>query len=159
MNPGDKKRILRGEVFYGGRWVPIEQKLAAALQHRKKIEDGYVFYQGEWITIDEKIARVAPPKVPAEKRPETIVVNINDNRTFYNVDKRTVFNQEHRHVHLDRESLEEYVQQKLPKDTTGDTAAIESDKKSVKALPDRKQKKLLTNEGKETKSLPPPKKS
>ena len=89
MNSSDKRRILRGEVFHQGRWMSIDKKCDLEKDRQKKIIAGYVFYQGEWMSIDEKIARVVPPVPKEEKKAETIVINQYDNRTIYNVDKRT----------------------------------------------------------------------
>ena len=139
MNTEEKRRIIRGEVFVEGRWVPIDKKYAIEQQRRKKIEAGYVFYQGQWMTIDEKLNRVVPPKPPEEKRPATVVINQYDNRTFYNVDNRTLHQHEHRHVHIDKEGLDEYVRNRLPGEVPGSIPSIDADKKKREALPGKKE--------------------
>jgi hypothetical protein len=101
VRPEDKGRVVRGEVFFEGRWVPMEQKLEHERARRKKIEAGYVLYQGEWITIDEKLARVTPPAAGQAAAPVNIVINKNDNRTLNYVDNKTVHTHDHRHVHVD----------------------------------------------------------
>ena len=115
MNRSDRNRVLRGEVLLGGRWTSIDKKIEAEQQRRRKIEKGYVFHRGEWITIDEKIARVAPSVLKEEKETSTIVINNYDNRTVYNIDKRTTHHHEHRHLHIDQDEFERKLQEKLPK--------------------------------------------
>ena len=91
------------------------------------------------MTIDEKLNRVVPPKPPEEKRPATVVINQYDNRTFYNVDNRTLHQHEHRHVHIDKEGLEEYVRNRLPGEVPGSIPSIDADKKKHDALPGKKE--------------------
>ena len=143
MNAEEKRRIIRGEVFCEGRWVPIDKKYEIEQQRRKKIEAGYVFYQGEWISIDEKCARVLPPKPKEEKKSETIVINQYDNRTVYNVDKRTTHHHEHRHVNIDKDGLEEYIRNRLPEGNSEMVELIDEEKNNVSALPGKKKKNAI----------------
>ncbi|MBN1579028.1 MAG: hypothetical protein JW913_20870 [Chitinispirillaceae bacterium] len=148
MNAEDKRRVIRGEVFCEGRWVHIDRKFDIERQRRKKIEAGYVYHHGEWITIDEKLSRVVPPKPPEEKRAETIIINQYDNRTIHH--------HEHRHVHIDREGLEEYSRHRLTDNTTGDTPLIEADRNKVEALPGKKESDAVVDGRKIKGLLKPP---
>lgn len=156
MNTHEKHRIIRGDVFVDGRWVPIHKKLEIDRQRRKKIEEGYVFYRGEWMTIKEKLLRVLPPKASEEKRPSSIVINNYDNRSYSTIDQRTVHHHEHRHVHVDGELLGEYVNGHLPQEASPAVHSIDSDKRKRKALSGSKKKKMIDNEGKSRKLLMPP---
>ena len=155
MNTEDRHRIIRGQVFCDGRWVPIENKASLERQRRKKIEAGYVFFQGEWIPIDEKLARTAPSKLPGEHKPQSIVVNINDNRTTYNVDNRTVHEHEHRHVHIDKRNLEAYLGQTLP-DAGASGRSIDGKVKKTPEVPAPKSRAELADERKIKGLLNPP---
>lgn len=99
----DKKRIIQGEVFYQNQWMSAEKKEALEKKRKKKIEEGYVFHHGEWITIAEKLARIAPAGAQ-----QNIIVNQTFNQQTY--DQRTVH--EHKHVHLDAETLGAYTRQR-----------------------------------------------
>ena len=156
MNAEDKRRVIHGEVFFEGCWVPIETKHAAAQQRRKKIEDGYVFYRGEWITIDEKLSRVAPPKPPDEQRTGTVIVNQYDNRTVYNIDNRTVHSHEHRHVHVDGKELEKLSRNRQAGAKPDGISAIRSDREPGKALPDKEKTQSIEDRGKISGLLPSP---
>ena len=104
MNKEYKIRVVHGQVYYQNRWMPIEKKVELEAKDRKKIEEGFVRFQGEWITIEEKLARVSPPK-PQE--PQQIHINQTYDQRTINVDKRVTH--EHKHVHLDKETLAEYA--------------------------------------------------
>lgn len=147
MNQSDKWKVLRGEVFFEGRWVPIERKIDAENRRRKKIEAGYVFYHGEWITIEEKYARVVPGK-PSAKQPETIVVNINDNRTFYTIDNRTLHEHQHRHLSLDKETLDNYMSGPIADTGDGTAQLPDGNQDGAAALPDPKKHRLIKNKRK-----------
>jgi hypothetical protein len=148
MNRTDKINILRGEVFHEGRWVPIDRKVEAEIQRRKKIEAGYVLYHGEWITIDEKLGRVTPQKTPEKKHPDTVVVNINDNRTVYNVDNRTVHEHQHRHLHIDKNMVNEYVNRQLTDNNGTTTQQLSGNRDQKAALPDREKHKPIRDKRK-----------
>lgn len=104
----DKARIIHGEVNYRNQWMPIEKKVDREKKRRKKIEQGLVFYQGEWITIEEKIARVSPAQ-QQQQQPQQININQTFNQQSY--DQRTTVH-EHKHVHLDAETLAAYGKSK-----------------------------------------------
>ncbi|MBN1307108.1 MAG: hypothetical protein JXA18_04270 [Chitinispirillaceae bacterium] len=156
MNAEEKRRVVRGEVFVDGRWVPIDKKYEIERQRWKKIEAGYVFYQGEWMTIDEKLRRVVPPEPPEEKRAATVVINQYDNRTVYNVDNRTIHRHEHRHVHIDKEGIEEYMCNRLPGELSADTPSIDADTKKRGALAGKKENEAITDKRKVKGLLKPP---
>ncbi|MBN1759849.1 MAG: hypothetical protein JW863_16095 [Chitinispirillaceae bacterium] len=156
MNTDEKRRVIHGEVFAEGRWVPIERKFEIEQQRRKKIEAGYVWYRGDWMTIDEKLRLVVPSKPPEEKSNPTIVINNYDNRTFSTVDNRTVHHYEHRHVHVDQQTLEGYMRNSLPDETSPEVKSLDSEVAQYKPLPDKKGKKMIDNKGKNRKLLPPP---
>lgn len=46
--------IFRGEVFYDGRWMPIEEKAALEKQLEENLLAGRTEYQGQWVPIEEK---------------------------------------------------------------------------------------------------------
>ena len=156
MNRQEKQQIIHGNVFVDGRWVPIDQKVAIERERRKKIEAGYVYFQQEWMTIDEKLRRVHPPAPPAQKDAGTVIINNYDNRTFTNIDKRTVHHHEHRHVHLDQQTLEGYMRNRLPGETSPEVKSLDAEIVQHKALPGKKRNKMIDNEGKNRKLLPPP---
>jgi hypothetical protein len=155
MNTEDKYRIVRGQVFCDGRWLPIENKLSLEQQRQKKIEAGYVFFQGEWISIDEKLARTVPSKYPEERMSPSIILNVNDNRTTYTIDNRTIHEHEHRHVHLDSGSLRGYLHQTLPPEETGARVVDESGK-NVRRLSGGKKSAALDDGRKVRGLLKPP---
>ena len=157
MDRRDRTRVLRGEVFHQGQWMSIRHKYDLEMQRRKKIEAGYVFFQGEWITIDEKCARVTPPSGPAkDDRPAApIVINQYDNRIVYNIDKRTINRNEHRHVHLDKDTLEEYMRHRLTSPDENPDRFIEEKTPAVDKI-NRQEKKSLPHRKKISGLLKPP---
>ena len=157
MNAHEKHRIIRGEVFVDGRWVPMSRKVELDRQYRKKIEEGYVFYRGEWMTIEEKLFRVLPPKPPEATASSSIVINNYDNRSYATIDKRTVHHHEHRHVHVNGERFDVPA----PDQITGGFSAqvpaeIGTEADGRKALPDGLRNGMIDNEGKNRKLLMPP---
>jgi hypothetical protein len=133
MKPEDKIRIIKGDVFSEGRWVPIWKKLERERQRHEKIRAGYVLHQGEWITIDEKLDRVSPQRPLADSGPVNITINRNDNRTVNYVDNTTTHTHDHRHVHVDQELLAGASRQLLTDEQSG----------STRELPDRRGKKSI----------------
>ena len=122
MNKEDKSRVVHGQVYYQNRWMPIEKKVKLEIKDRKKIEEGFVRFQGEWITIEEKLARVSPPK-PQE--PQQIHINQTYDQRTINVDKRVTH--EHKHVHLDKETLAEYAKNRGRLGPSGDNLSLDNE--------------------------------
>ena len=122
MNKEDKSRVVHGQVYYQNRWMPIEKKVELEIKDRKKIEEGFVRYQGEWITIEEKLARVSPPK-PQE--PQQIHINQTYDQRTINVDKRVTH--EHKHVHLDKDTLAEYAKNRRRLGPSGENLSLDNE--------------------------------
>jgi hypothetical protein len=143
MKPEDKIRIIKGEVFSEGRWVPIWKKLERERQRHEKIKAGYVLHQGEWITIDEKVARVSPHAALADSGPVNITINRNDNRIVNYVDNKTTHSHDHRHVHVDKELLSEASQHRLSDGHSDSMREISTEKRRAQELSDRTGKRPI----------------
>ena len=122
MNKEDKSRVVHGQVYYQNRWMPIEKKVALEEKDRKKIEEGFVRFQGEWISIEEKLARVSPQK---QSDPQQIVINQTYDQRTINVDKRVTH--EHKHVHLDKETLAQYAKNRGRLGPSGDNLSLDNE--------------------------------
>ena len=155
----DKGRIVQGQVFYRNQWMPIERKVQLEARNRKKIEEGYVLFQGEWITIEEKRARVTPQK-PTVKGPEKVVYNKTINRQTYtvhhneNIDNRVIHEHDHRHVHVNGQTLSNLTREEQERIRQSQGAAPLRYGEEAHGLEDqRQQKKMLPHDKKYPRSL------
>lgn len=147
----DKGRIVQGQVFYQNQWMPIERKVELEARNKKKIEEGYVLFQGEWITIDEKLARVTPQE-PVKQGPEKVVYNQTVNRQTYNVhhnqniDNRVIHEHDHRHVHVDGQSLSNHVPDGLRRVGQRDDPSLQYDNEKNTLEHKRQQQKMIPHD-------------
>ncbi|MFP4522842.1 MAG: hypothetical protein ACLFQK_11920 [Fibrobacterota bacterium] len=131
-----KEKVLNGYVESAGRWVSIDKKNELENARRKKIEDGFVFYMNEWIPINQKYNTLVAAEKNASGDPGKIVINNTENRQVYNIsnDNRTVHDnrhEEHRHLHVDRNSLSEKSMYELSDGTELRSINKEDEKKSI----------------------------
>ncbi len=153
----DRARIIHGEVLYRNQWMPIAKKAGIEKKRREKIEQGLVEYQGEWMTIEEKLARISPAQVQ-QPPPQQVIINQTFNQQTYDqrtidqrtIDKRTVH--EHKHVHLDAETLMAYGKAKglgSPAreaiDGNGHPSLDSKRSKKGRALADKRDKQYLSD--------------
>lgn len=141
MSKEDIGKIVRGQVSYHGQWMPIEKKVELIARNRKKIEEGYVRYQGEWMTIEEKLSRISPAQ--KTQQPQQVTINQTFNQQTYDqrtVDKRTVH--EHKHVHLDAETLAAYAKNRQAIGAPSDIS-IEGDVRPAIGSKKRDKRKAL----------------
>ena len=152
MNKEDKNRIIHGQVYYQNRWMPIDKKLELEKQDRAKIEQGYVRYTGEWITIEEKLARTLPQQ-NQNIEPQQIVINQTYNQQTYNVDKRTVHEHDHKHIHVDAETLGHYAKSRSYLQPHDSNQAIENDTTGIVLENKLKQQKMIQKEKRDSSFL------
>jgi hypothetical protein len=101
----EKEKIVRGLVKHKHQWMSMDEKMSRVKEWEENVQSGLVEHQGRWLSIQEKIAVLdsEAPKPPPEK-PQII-----DQRTFnIHYDQRTT-NEEHRHLHMDEETLKKAV--------------------------------------------------
>ena len=60
--------ILRGKVFYNGRWVTIDEKKKAEQFVQEQLTHGMVEHNGQWITIDEKVRLIQSDSTSASEK-------------------------------------------------------------------------------------------
>jgi hypothetical protein len=145
----DRDKIIQGLVQHDNRWISIDEMAKLEDERRKKIQDGLVRFQGEWITIEEKLARVVPSSPPGGE-PMQIHVNKTVKHQVYNVhhhhDNRSFHKttHEHKHVHLDQRTLDEYIEGRKNMESSREDQALESGKRRPE-LNGRKQPPQIGN--------------
>lgn len=95
-----KKKIIRGLVEKGNKWVGMDEACRMEALRRKKIQEGYVFFNNQWITIDEKL-NLLQSKTPAKETaiPQmNITINLKEGSQTIQQDMRTFVDQKHLHV-------------------------------------------------------------